>query len=258
MSDRAVTEVISYVLVFGLIVSAVGIISVSGLSTLQDVRDDEQVANAERAFDILSNNIQDIYRRGAPSRATEISLGQAELSTGANTTMRVEVDETDDGTYNADDTFERNIRPIVYSGADDRELVYEAGAIFRRNPNGAVTVQEPPFLIDEDRIHMPILGLNRPQVQSLGGSTVLVRTNLRQRTVEYEDTGDTVEEVRVQILESNNEDRWVDYLESEGFTDCQSVTVGGDDGIQCDFTPSSSTIDFVYIVDYDIRVNIDP
>jgi hypothetical protein len=258
MSDRAVSEVISYVLVFGLIVSAVAIISVSGLSTLQDVRNDEQIDNAERAFDILSDNVEDIYRRGAPSRATEISLGEAELSTGSNVTMRVEIDETADGTYNVDEDFERNVRPVVYSGDDNRKLVYEAGAVFRTNRDGGVTVQEPPFLVDEERVHLPVVGLNRPGVQSLGGSTVLVRTNLRSRTVEYEDTGDTVEEIRIQILESEHGDQWVDYLQSEGFTDCQSVTVGGDDGVQCDFNPDPSTIDIVYVVDYDIEVNIDP
>jgi hypothetical protein len=254
MSDRAVSEVISYVLVFGLIVSAVGIISVSGLSTLQDVRNDEQIANAERAFDIMSDNIEDIHRRGAPSRATEISLGEAELATGSNMTMRIEVDDTDDGSFNVDDSYERNIRPIIYRGEEERELVYEAGAVFRTNRDGGIIVEEPPLLIDEQRVQIPIIGLNRPQAQSLGGSTVLVRTQLQDRSVEYEDTGDNVEEIRIEITDSNHEDLWVEYLESEGFTDCQDIS----DGIQCDFNPDPSTIDIVYVVDYDIAVNIDP
>lgn len=252
MSERAVSEVISYVLVFGLIVSSVAIISVSGLSTLQDVRDDEQLANAERAFDIMSDNIEDIHRRGAPSRATEISLGEAELATGSNVTMRVYVDDGSGLQEEAD----RRIRPIIYNGEEERELVYEAGAVFRTNRDSGILVQEPPSLIAEDRVHIPIIGLNRPQAQSLGGSTVLVRTELQSRTVAYEDTADNVQEIRIEIVDSAHEDLWIEYLESEGFSDCQDNAAG--DGIQCDFTPDPGTIDIVYVVDYDIEVNIDP
>jgi hypothetical protein len=253
MSDRAVSEVVSYVLVFGLIVSAVGIISVSGLSTLQDVRDEEQIANAERAFDILSDNIEDIHRRGAPSRATEISLGEAELSTGSNVTMTVYVDDGDGN--GLEQEAERRIRPVVYNGGEQREIAYEAGAVFRTNRDGGVIVEEPPLLIDEQRVHLPIIGLNRPQAQSLGGSTVLLRAQRQSRTVAYEDTGDNVQEIRIEIEDSNYEELWTEYLESEGFQ-CDDTVLA--DGIQCDYDPDPSTIDVVYVVDYDIEVNIDP
>jgi hypothetical protein len=259
MSDRAVSEVISYVLVFGLIVSAVGIISVSGLATLQDVRDNEQIANAERAFDVMSDNIADIHRRGAPSRATEISLGEAELATGPNVTMRVEIDTDGDGDWNdgdADDGlgYQRNLRPIIYDGEGERQLVYEAGATFRTNRDGGVIVQEPPFILDDDRVHVPIIGLNRPQAQSLGGSTVLVRTRLQSTSVEYENRGGNVEGIRISIL-GTDPDRaalWREYYDNRGF----SCAGGPGPDVVCTFEPGS--IGQVYVVDYDISVTIDP
>ena len=60
MRDRAVSDVVSYILVFALIISTVGIVSVSGISGLQDSRDGERVENAQRGFDLLADDVEDI------------------------------------------------------------------------------------------------------------------------------------------------------------------------------------------------------
>jgi len=247
MSDRAVSEVVSYVLVFGLIVSAVGVVSVTGLDTLQDRRNAEQLDNAERAFDVLADNIADIHRRGAPSRATEINLGQAELSTGPNVTMRVSVDEGS----GFDQVADRRIRPLVYDGDEDRRLVYEGGAVFRTNPDGGLVVQDPPFIVAGDRVYIPVIGLNSPSATTLGGSPVLVRTREQSTTLAYDNAGGNVDAVRVTIENSDQQPLWNQYLSGAGFS---CTTVGNT--VACTFSPSSSAR--VYVVDYDILVSIDP
>ena len=190
MSERAVSEVLSFTLVFALIVTSVAIVSVSGLGSLQDVRDAEQLENAERAFDVLADNLADLHRQGAPSRATEISLGQAQLATEDNVTMTVKVKD-DGGTTIDVGTWE--IRPLVYSGNQERELVYEAGAIFRTNRDSGFVVRDPPLVVDDDRVLLSIIGLNSPQVQSLGGSTVLVRATHRDADVAFSRTDGTIQ-----------------------------------------------------------------
>ena len=251
MSERAVSEVVSYVLVFGLVVSAVGIVSVSGLETLQDRRDAEQMENAERAFDVLADNVADIHRRGAPSRATEINLGEAELATGANVTVQVGVDE---GSGSFATVVDRPVRPVVYSGEGDRRLVYEAGAVFRTGPDGGVRVHDPPFVVHEERVFLPVVGLNSPVRQTLGGSTVLVRTRERATRLAYNDTEATVERVRVRIRDSAQQSLWNDYLSAEGF----SCTPSGDT-LTCVFDPGGTTaVDRVYVVDHDINVSNNP
>ena len=248
MSDRAVSEIISYVLVFALIVASVAVVTVSGLDTLRGTQNAEQIENAERAFDVLADNVADLHRRGAPNRATEINLGEAELSTGSNTTMTVEVD--DSGSYETE--VERDIRPIVYSGEEDRDLVYEGGGVFRTSRDGDLQVQDPPFILDGDRVLIPVVGLNSPGGQTFGGSTVLVRTRLRETTIRYNDSQGNVNGIRVTIENSSQESLWSAYFEDNGFT-CGSVT----DGIECEFDPPGG-IDRVYVVDHDILVSIDP
>jgi len=245
MSERAVSEVVSYVLVFGLVVSAVGIISVSGLSTLEDTQNNEQIENAERAFSVMSDNIADIHRRDAPSRATEISLDDAQISTGENVTIRVTVDETSGNTVQE----EWQIRPVIYSGSEDRQLVYEAGATFRTSRDGGLRVEDPPFVLSDNRVLIPVIGLNQPSQQSLGGSTVLIRTRLQETSLAYTDAGGNVDRVTVTIEDSQHEALWTEYFEDNGFS-CSSVA----DGISCE---SPSGIGTVHIVYHDIAVSIE-
>jgi len=248
MADRAVSEVVSYVLVFAMVVSAVGIVSVSGLGTLQETRNDEQMENAQKAFSVLADNLADIHRRDAPSRATEISLGEAQLETGENVTMRVSIDDTT-GTWQSPDW---RLRPIVYEGDEDRRIVYEAGAVFRTGNGGGLRVQDPPFVVSEDRVLLSVVGLNRPNRQSLGGSTVLVRARSQSTTVAYDSTGTDVDSVTVELDDTSQPELWADYFRSAGFDSC---SVSGDD-VDCTFGPSGS-IDRAYVVYHDIAVSIE-
>lgn len=252
MSDRAVSEVVSYVLVFALITGAVAVVSVSGFSTLQDTRNAEQINNAERAYDVLGDNLADIYQRDAPGRATEINLASASLSTGGNVTVNVSViDGTTRTTY-----VRQSVRPLIYGGEDDRQLVYEAGAIMRTNPDGGLVVENPPWVLEDDRVLITVVGLNRPSIQSVSGSTALVRAQDRGATVDSDTTG-TVDGVNITIRNSNNVDEWEDYFDSVDNVDTSSDCNRNSTAIGCEFNPSGS-IDRVYVVYHDIFISIDP
>jgi len=248
MSERAVSEVVSYALVFGLVVSAVAVVSVSGVSTLQDTRDNEQMANAERAFSVLHDNLADVHRRDAPSRATELSLGEAQLETGPNVTMAVSVTDTSGTTWQSPDW---QLRPIVYEGIEDRQLVYEAGAVFRTTNGGGLRVQDPPLVVSEDRVLVSVVGLTRPGAQSVGGGTVVVRGRNKGTNIAYESTANDVDRVTVSLSGTAQPALWQTYFEERDF-DC---TVTGSD-ITCTYDPSGS-ISQVYVVYHDIAVEIE-
>ncbi|MBV0901803.1 DUF7289 family protein [Haloarcula salina] len=244
MADRGVSEVLSFVLVFTLIIASITLVSVGGLGTLQDARNAEQLNNAERAFDILTDNIADLYQRGAPSRATEISLGEAQLRTGENVTMSVEVDSGSG--YSRVGQWE--IRPIVFEGDEERRIVYEAGGVYRTNRDGGLRIRDPPLVVDENHVLITVVGINRPETQSLGGSTVLVRANHRDTDIAFEDTSGDVEGVRINVTGPRS-DLWEAYFEEKGFT-CAT----GDDW--CEYTDGGG-IERTYVVYHDIRVDID-
>lgn len=248
MSDRAASEVLSFALVFGLVVTSVAIVSVSGLGTLEATRDGEQMNNAERAFDVLADNMADLYQQGAPSRATELKVGDAQLEFGDHSEMNVSV--TKAGDANPTPVLNRTMRPIIYEGSQDRQLVYEGGAVFREDRNGGRIVHEPPLVVTGNHVLYTFVGTRSNERASVGGSTVLVRSAYRGSTVRFENTSADVESVTVDVT-SPRAGSWADYFESIGF-DCG--TVGAD--VSCEYDPSG-TIDSVYVVDHDIRLEVE-
>ncbi|WP_135304512.1 DUF7289 family protein [Haloarcula amylovorans] len=246
MTDRAVSEVLSYTLIFGIVVTSIALVSVTGVGALQDTRNAEQVDNAERAFDVLADNVADIHRHGAPSRATEVSLGEGQLVVADNVTVSVSVDEGSG--FNTVGSW--TVRPVEYGGVDDQTLAYEAGGVFRTTRDGGVRVRKPPFVVSNERVLLPVVGLNRPTTQSLGGSTVLVRTKEERTDVVYADTSSTVDGVRITIANSPRQSLWEEYFVDQGFT-CSP----GGSSLQCEYAPGS--INRVYVVYHDISVEID-
>lgn len=224
--DRAVSEVLSYALVFGLIVTSIGIVTVGGLGSLQDARTNEQVANAQRAFDVLHDNLADVHAEGAPSRATEISLGDSQLYLGDNVTMAVKVDGRDAHEFDT-------IRPVVFQIGDGRSLVYEAGATIQAERDGGYVVNGPPFALtdsptsDRGQVHVPIVHTTAPSVRSVGGTNVLVRGQSDRQAVLTGTVrgGPDLEYVE---LQSPRYDIWADYFGEQDY--CGSVDV--DDGTE--------------------------
>ena len=172
MRDRAVSDVVGFVLVVSLIISTVGVVYVFGIGGLQDTRDAERVNNAERAFDVLSNNMADLSQRNAPSRATEIKLSEADLGFGQPTVVNVSV--TNGSTTNFT---RKEVVPIVYSPpGSPSSLRYSNGAVIRTDRTGATMLSRPDtqFVTQAgDRVVLvPIIETRAGQdTGRIGGST---------------------------------------------------------------------------------------
>lgn len=214
-ADRAVSEVLSYILVFALVVATISLIMVSGLGSLEDARDTEQVANAERAFDVMADNMASIYERNSPSRSTEIDTGDAEIffSDPVSITLRLE-----DGSQ--EEIFQHSIRPIVFTVDGERNLVYEGGAVFRTENDGGIVLRDPPMLFSEQRLHVPFIKTTAEGVRSVGGTTVLVRGQATERAVLLLDSDADYDRMVISVTSPRYE-LWERYLsERTGVEDC--------------------------------------
>lgn len=224
-TDRGISEVLSYALIFAMIVSAIGIVTVGGLGSLQDARANEQANNADRAYEVFADNMADIYSEGAPSRATEISLGESELYYGENATVSVLVDAGGPETY----TYE--LRPIVFRVDSDTELVYEAGAVIRTEEQGGLVLVDPPFSFASDSVHVPIVRTTSPSVHSVGSTTVLVRGQSTNRSVLESSVDSNVDIEHIQIESPPRSAVWQRYFEDQPY--CADVFVFGDT-VECE------------------------
>lgn len=207
LDRRAVSDVVGYVLVFALLTATIGSVFAFGLVGLDDRQEVEQVNNVERAFDVLADNLRDVYRTEAPSRATEIKLGGGALSYGDRTEIVVERGG-ENVTIRSD--------PIVYR-MGDRQVVYESGAVFRTDRGSSGMIRDPPFVFAEDRT-MLFLVENRwtGGSSSVAGDRTLL---IRGRTLPDDRDGtspatfdDGSEDVTITV-NSTRADGWARYFE---------------------------------------------
>lgn len=239
---RGVSETVGFVLVFSLVLLTVGTVFTVGYGGLQDARDAERINNAERAFDVLVDNIGDITARGAPSRGTEVRLAEASIGPGPPTLLNVTGYKSGSvafstGNYSTD--------PVVYEASDTR-IRYAAGAVTRIQSDGSLMLQEPNFVISEKRVIIPVIQLSVEDRTIAGSRTVLVRAERRIRNVEVDSNG--VDRLEIAIS-SPAADRWATYLEGEGM-DCSWPNGVDGDRIVCDTTD----LERVQIVHFEIAV----
>ena len=234
--DRAVSEVVGFILVFAIVLGTVTLVYGGGFAELQDTRVHEQNTNAERAFDVLANNLEEIGRDNAPSRATEVKLSQSGVRVDDNSDRRLEI------TANSS-TGVAQPRPIVYDSGDGTQILYENGAVIRQERGGAVMVREPDFVFDEDRTVVRYLEPRGGEQSVTGSTTVLVRAERSHSRLLLSETNETGVDVELDFTTSTRRgDVWEDYLEQElrdvaGADPCEQLAVEGADAVvvNCEF-----------------------
>ena len=252
--DRALSEVIGYILVFSLIFLTVGFVSINGLPTLDSAKQSEQTKNAERAFDILENNLAEIYGQGAPSRATEISAETGAVELRDPVVMNVSVTEKSSGNV----TFERSvINPIAFTGLGDTEYVYAGGAVFRQVSGESFMLQDPPIDFSDERGVVTVVRTFGNDGVSAGGATVLVRASSTSRSVLAADTSlsdNRYEQLTINITGSPRQDTWQEFFESE-LPDPNCTTPG--DSLNCVVDLDGEGVRQTFVTVQEIRVALE-
>jgi hypothetical protein len=234
--DRAVSDVLSFVLVFSLITASVGLVTVVGLGSLQDARNAERIDNGERAFEVLADNHRDIAHGGAPSRATEIKLAETTLTLADPTDSNVTLS-------NGTEAGATESRPITFGTAGDATelssgVVYEFGAVIRVDRGGAAMRRAPPFQLDENRtvIHYVTLASNTGDVQRRAGSTTVLVRSVRATTTVVSHTQPTGDVTLTIQTTPRRAEAWKRYLDGELADMAGSCDpLSGDGTVTCTF-----------------------
>lgn len=218
---RATSELLGFALVFALVTASIAMVYAGGIQGLQDARRGEQLRNVERAFDVLDDNLEDVHRHGAPSRATEISLLNGQMSYGRPVEISVYVENTADPSINQSIT--ATVQPLVYTATGtDTEIVYSMGAVVRDDGGHSTMLSEPGFVYDGQRAVLPLVVTRQREGSraGLGGSTTILIVAYR----ESKEAGtpfltDATSQANVSVtVESPRADAWNSYFRSNGFT----------------------------------------
>ncbi len=222
-SNRALSNVIGFVLAFAVIITAVGFVSVFGIGILEDVQQAEQDDNAELALSVLANNFDALESGEGPRRSSELDLSDGSLYVRNESRMIVTVDHSGTASPAVYDIYPGSIEFDTGSGSSER-IVYENGAILRGNTraSGVAAVQNEPRLVcREETAILSFVRLNESVNVGYGSGTVqisgyrentrvLYPTNLTGAKNATSASGVTIE------FNTVFDRGWVDYLVTEG------------------------------------------
>lgn len=227
--DRGVSDVVGYILVFSVITITIGTVFAVGITGVEDRREAERVANVERAFDVLDDNLRDVQRYDDPNRATEVRLAGGTLSVSEATRVRLA------NTSDPDDVENRTLaewtsRTVTYRDGDTT-IAYDAGALVRGDGDGSVMLSEPRFVAAEGRTTIPVVGLVRGvgEDRVAGDGTVQITAaadpNADSETARFDAAGG---EPLYLWVETDHPDAWARYFHrGDGFADATPADADG-------------------------------
>lgn len=243
-SERGVSDLIGFATVFGVVVISVALVYTFGVGALADVQRAEATDNAERAFDIVAENMADIHRDGAPGRSTELDFEGGELATTGQVTVTVKK-ENDNGTLTL--LASMVATPIRYTDGEEG-FYYAGGAVVRTNRDAAVLVRDPPFRFGPDRTVVSLVETKADgDTTSIGGGSARVTGRRVGSSVAAIETGGVDFEINVT---SPRYGAWQRYLESEGLS-CS--VQAAENTVSCEYAT-----DELYVRRTIVRVRLTP
>ena len=147
--ERAVSEAISYVLVFALITVGGILVAVQGLPAINNAQDEQVAGNSERVVELMQDRVDEMVRQGAPRREVPVNLQDMRAGIGDMKPSRVRVSATENSSGNTVELADLKIDPVYIKttvGNLEQTSAYVNGAVLvgRRGVPGSWTMPERP------------------------------------------------------------------------------------------------------------------
>lgn len=221
--DRGVSELVTFVLIFGIILSSVAVLSVGGFQAMDEYQEAEQLANAERAMDALTENFNDVLRTGGiEQRYSELALREGTVRADrGGTVVTVAVDGesvADDEPFDAiaeNGSFE--LGTFAYEHGSET-IAYEGGALVRNGDGNSVLVSDPLLDCRAGETAVVSIAVVDSEIQSVQSHTGFgVTISERDRYTSVDETGGG-DNVTVTIEETAHESAWETAVSGGGWT----------------------------------------
>jgi len=203
---RAVSDVVSFTLVFSTIIFMIGVVTVTGIGTLGDVQEGTETNVAEETMRSYAATLADHRKESAPIRSSTIKL-QGHSFEHVPSTLNV----TAGGTQ-----VDIPIGALVRTTDTDAELVYETGALFRVQDGGSVVVRKPPIRCGPDSVHLPLTRVAGDFALSADGR-VSLESKLEDRRI-YTFPLDSSDEVIINTSQTARPGAWQSALEGSSWS----------------------------------------
>ena len=169
-SDDAVSEVVDFVTILGLLVLSIGIIGVAGYPIVQNAQEANHIENTKQSFIVLANNVNKVVIGQAPSQSVELKMYGGSLSVTGSSSINITANSTNITTGNIERIVlaDRPMRSIE-STVGDTYVAYEGTGVWAKYPNGNTILVSKPLITNQSNVLViPIVTIGG--ISSTGGS----------------------------------------------------------------------------------------
>lgn len=241
--DRAVSDVIAFVLVFSVIITSVALVYGFGFGAIADLQETEQSHSGERAFQALAVGIEDVQRDRGPNRAMDIDSAGRSLLLHDEPTINVTIDTGSETEYVTASG------ALVYGEGQDTEIAYASGAVIRQDETGLLT-RDPSFRCLDERATISLIDFSGDEgVRSPTGTIRVIAEQQNTDESRLAFGPEEVDEINVTVENPRYEGAWVRYFE-ENWDDAE-VTADGHVRGTCDVDGSERSV--VRVIEIDLE-----
>ncbi|QGN06252.1 hypothetical protein Hrd1104_02400 [Halorhabdus sp. CBA1104] len=247
-SDRAVSDLVGFILTFSIIMTSVVLVSTVGFAQLDDFKTNQQLDNAESAFEIFANSFDSIEEGGAIIRQESLDLYQGTIGIERGSTATVTLNRAS----GADRSLTVPLHALVYSKGSTN-ISYESGATFRGREDGGTINQQPGFVCTDNVAVLSFVTLQSPETSASGGGALEVTAAANGTDLLYpinqSGRGSVSDVTSISVsFASAREDAWLDH-----FDEAANWTVSGPTA-QCG---ASDSLDRVFVRRQNVTIEFD-
>ncbi|WP_158854784.1 hypothetical protein [Halorhabdus sp. CUG00001] len=193
--------------------ASVVLVSTVGFAQLDDFKTNQQLDNAESAFEIFANSFDSIEEGGAISRQESLDLYQGTIEVERSSTATVTIHRSS----SPDRSFSVPLNALVYS-KDATNISYESGATFRGRENGGTIKHKPGLVCTDDVAVLSFVTIQSPETSTGGGGALEVTASANGTDLLYpvnqsgQGSVSDVDWISVSFT-SPREDAWLDHFD---------------------------------------------
>lgn len=175
--ERAVSDVLAFSLIFGVMIVSVGLIGMVGFDAIGGMSEQERLSSAEVSMTELADQLSGIADHEAPVRSTELRASGAEIELIDGPTLTVTVNASDRTVTETID-----LGGVAYRTGDSA-IVVVGGAVIRTEGDTGILLRAPPMLTLDDRARINVISASPRfgEDRHHSGVTLQLRTH-HQRT----------------------------------------------------------------------------
>lgn len=169
-SEDAVSEVVDFVTILGLLVLSIGIIGVAGYPIVKNAQEANHIENTKQSFIVLANNVNKVVIGEAPSQSVELKMYGGSLSVTGSSSINITANSTNITTGNITRIVlvDRQMRSIE-STVGDTYVAYEGTGVWAKYPNGNTILVSKPLITNQSKVLIiPVVTIFG--ASSMGGS----------------------------------------------------------------------------------------